>query len=1247
MMQAQAETPSPSFYVTGGTLEGDAPSYVSRSADEELFASLRRGEFSYILTSRQMGKSSLMVRTSERLRKNGIVAVTIDLTSIGQNLTVDQWYNDMLEKLGERLKLEKEMEDYWLNKQHLSPLQKWRSALTDVMLKRINEPVVIFIDEIDVVRRLPFSTDEFFACIRELYNRRTEDATLKRLTFCLLGVASPSDLIRDTRLTPFNIGNRIELRDFEVSQALVLAKGLKQDAEQNRILIDRVTHWTGGHPYLTQRLCKAVAKAKEGTITKAGDVDRLCDDLFFSSRAKEGDDNLAFVRERILASEVDRSSLLDLYEKVRQGKRVRDNDSSRRINVLRLSGITRVRDGYLEVRNRIYHRVFDKMWIDANMPDAELRERRAALIKGRIQTAAIASVILVLMLALYSYAITQRNIATASLKALEEERLKLQETNQRLREQTAMLEQSALKLKQQSWDLKEALTDKESQRQLAKAAQAKAEAKAAEAQQAEAESNRLAYAAQISLAQKEWEDNNIDTAVNYLDSIRSKQAKEEFEWSYLWGLTHREPVELKYADDVRAATYSPDGRFIATVTSSELTVIAPKTGQKWQMQLNSHDPAKCLILLNKDEPTAIVADREKIWTYDTKHAAKTEKLPQGGSKIAPAISPDGTLVAFSNEEGLVKTWQIGGGPLLRLGGHSQEINRLLFSPNGQFLASTDVRDKIKLWDVKNNQELKLKQPGVAILDITFSPNSGMLLINTHDFLLGYTISSAKPPAGRRKPPNQESTALTQESAGTLAPKPGQPPNPNEEGNNLTSQIGDPKVISYQYLDEKLTDFTLMKFSPKEDYFATAEKDGTIRVWNVADFGFHFKIGNGQPKELAESEDFGTALKAKTPVAIFVQSPPSPITSLSFSGNGKLLSSSLDKTTRIWDLKDKQRDDINLEGEIYALAFTQKRNLLAVGGGMKEVADEIGETSKPKPRGFVRLFDMTTNEELLRPFPQAKAFVNALAFSPDASKLVYGSGDKMVRIYDFDHPDKTKTLRGHLASIWAVAFSPDGKIVASASADHTVRLWDVKSGTLQATLRGHTNCVEALAFSKDGHLLASGGWDNQIIIWDISKEQPKRLREIYIGASVITTLAFVPETMMLGRVRGPGRLIAGFANGKLEIFDANTRKQESIIFPTQHRAAVRSIAFAPNQQTLATVSADGKVKLWDATLPQQTVTLSDHEDQVWAVAFVATISGKQMIATAGKDGKVKLWTLSNPGQLVDKNDQKPVAQKAAH
>ena len=59
------------FYVTGGTLPADATSDVERHAEKDLLAGLLAGEYCYVLNTRQMGKSSLMVRTSVRLREEG------------------------------------------------------------------------------------------------------------------------------------------------------------------------------------------------------------------------------------------------------------------------------------------------------------------------------------------------------------------------------------------------------------------------------------------------------------------------------------------------------------------------------------------------------------------------------------------------------------------------------------------------------------------------------------------------------------------------------------------------------------------------------------------------------------------------------------------------------------------------------------------------------------------------------------------------------------------------------------------------------------------------------------------------------------------------------------------------------------------------------------------------------------------------------------------------------------------------
>lgn len=384
-----------SFFTIGGTLPPDAPSYIGRKADTDLYTHLMAGDFCYVLTSRQMGKSSLMVRTAVRLRESGCRVATIDLTEIGKNVTPDQWYNGMLVRLGRALGLDKQLKEFRQQAdQALGSMQRWQAAIRNVVIPTVDSNVVIFIDEIDGVRSLPFSTDEFFEGIRNFYTDRATHPELRRITFCLVGVATPSDLIQNLSTTPFNIGFRIALSDFTEKEAAPLIQGFDRPPKIASALLRRVLWWTGGHPYLTQRLSASVAEDR--SITTAAGVDRLCGELFLSSRSRETDNNLQFVGRRITdrPDEGALASLLDLYGRVRDGKKVPDDETSRDIGILRLAGIVKVEKNRLVLRNRIYANVFDQQWIRNHMPDAELRRQREAFRRGILRTAALAAVVI-------------------------------------------------------------------------------------------------------------------------------------------------------------------------------------------------------------------------------------------------------------------------------------------------------------------------------------------------------------------------------------------------------------------------------------------------------------------------------------------------------------------------------------------------------------------------------------------------------------------------------------------------------------------------------------------------------------------------------------------------------------------------------------------------------------------------------------------------------------------------------------
>ena len=669
------------FYVTGGTLSRMAVSYVARQADETLRASLRKGQLCYVLTPRQMGKSSLMVRTADHLRLAGVRVALLDLSALGQNLTVAQWYEGMLRCIAAPLHLEEALDDFLLLHSALPPLECWLRVLRELILRGVEGSLVIFIDEIDMVRSLPFPTDEFFAGIRACYNQRALDPAFARLTFCLLGVASPSGLILNVDITPFNIGKRIELHDFTLTEASILAKGMDERGRNGSALLARVLYWTGGHPYLTQMLCAEVAS--EPSARRDQDVDRLCTELFLTRTAQDADDNLAIVRSRLLRSEGDLTALLELYGRVRAGKRVDDEETNSLCSALKLSGIARVEGGRLRVRNRIYGQVFDRAWITTNLPGAEVRRQRAAYQRGVRRTLALAGVVLAILTGLTEVALKQadranHNAMTASRNQKSADNnarkwLLAVKAEQRVALVAVKNAEEADREKQRANKQKVFADDRLRQANAARAIamqatlQAKYSIARANAQTAEAAKQRdLAehevYIGTMNLIRASYERNDFDQIAVMLARNRLSRFR-GFEWGYWNRLCHLALQTLK----------APGGREIAGVDR----VVCSADG-KW-------------IVTGSRDTTA------RVWNAGTCALIRTLKA-HGEIVLAVAFSPDGKRIVTGGKDDTARMWDVASGQeTLTFEGHRGGIASVAFSPDGKSLVTGSLDGTARVW----------------------------------------------------------------------------------------------------------------------------------------------------------------------------------------------------------------------------------------------------------------------------------------------------------------------------------------------------------------------------------------------------------------------------------------------------------------------------------------------------------------------------------------------------------------------
>ncbi|HLK56087.1 MAG TPA: AAA-like domain-containing protein, partial [Chthonomonadaceae bacterium] len=1007
------------FFITGGALAQDAPSYIVRRADTDLYESLCAGEFCYVLDTRQSGKSSLKVRTATRLRQQGVVVVDLDLTRIGQPSLSEPWYYGLLMDIGDQRNLVEPLRDFWrAHKTDVAPLQRWLMALRQVVLEQTPGPLVLFLDEIDATRSLPFSTDEFFAGIRECSQRRTQDSAYERLTFCLLGVAAPGDLIRDVRTTPFNIGRRIELTDFTLAEATRLAEGFGHNTEVGLGMLERVLYWTGGHPYLTQRLCQAITEAlssppvsgiergrhmdrrakapsfadlligaRQGAATPQFPlsptpslVDRLCAELFLTARARETDDNLAFVSNRILRSGRDTAAMLTLYRQVGRGDRVQDDPANPLVTELKLAGIVRVEEGRLRVRNRIYAREFDAAWVRESMPDAEVRRQREAYHQGMIRASSIYGTV----------ALVICGLALATL-----------------------------------WQKHQA--DRNANR--ARTAEAVARTEAANAR-------RQLYFADMALAPRAWETSHIGYLMQLLDETKDNENR-NWEWHYWQRLCHSELFAIPINGQISSVAISPDGTRLAipnsgygshlaipdtvkicdAITGRAITLLDENHGivstafssdgkllalgnnngtvTLWDVQsgrvrltLRGHPRGVDSVCFSSDSkrlitlsvgfglPDGVFEAMTKVWETDTGRCLFTLT-----KEDAAALSHDGRYVVTGNYEGIVRIWDIATGrPIESWRGSSSNLTSVAFSPDGLRVATGDLYGTVQVWDVAARHRVLRLKHATDRAWATFSPDGRRLLTwgddgtaKAWEAQTGRLLLTLRLPEmvrfGNFYPDGRRIVTISRENKRD---------DPNDTV-RVWDAWSDRHTLQFQAHPAAVK---ALAFSPDGKRLVTGGKEAVARIWEAA---------TGRPL---------LALSGHT----------APIYCVAYAPDGRqVVTGSDDSTARVWD------------AESGSALF-----VLRGGGGR----------------------------------------VNAVAWSPDGHYIVTGHNDKTARVWDARTGREIETLQGHTDYVMSVACSPDSRQIVTASADYTAKLWDAASGHVIRTLPKFNNWLWAVAFSPE-------------------------------------------------------------------------------------------------------------------------------------------------------------------------------------